>query len=48
MAVASAMFGREDPLEAARSVIAGYVIDDNLAIPIGAGVAMWLALQLPI
>ena len=28
-------------------VVAGYVIDDNLAIPVGAAVSMWVGLQLP-
>jgi dolichol kinase len=34
--------------DGATPVIGGYVIDDNLGIPIGAGVAMWLAVQLPV
>lgn len=29
-------------------VIAGYVIDDNLTIPIGTGVVMWLGLAVPV
>lgn len=29
-------------------VVRGYVIDDNLGIPIGSGVAMWVALHLPV
>lgn len=33
--------------DGATPVVRGYVIDDNLGIPIGAGVAMWAALQLP-
>ncbi len=33
--------------DGATPVVRGYVIDDNLGIPIGAGVAMWVALQLP-
>lgn len=32
--------------DGATPVIRGYVIDDNLGIPVGAGVAMWVALQL--
>ena len=31
--------------DGAKPVIAGYVIDDNLTIPVGAAVAMYLALQ---
>lgn len=34
--------------DGATPVVRGYVIDDNLGIPIGAAVAMWAALQLPI
>jgi len=33
--------------DGATPVVRGYVIDDNLGIPISAGVAMWVALQLP-
>ncbi|MFB6300681.1 MAG: dolichol kinase [Halobacteriales archaeon] len=31
--------------DGAKPVIAGYVIDDNLTIPIGAAVAIWIGLQ---
>ena len=34
--------------DGATPVVHGHVIDDNLGIPIGAGVAMWAALQLPL
>lgn len=30
--------------DGAKPVVRGYVVDDNLTIPLGAGVAMWLAL----
>ncbi|MFB6354412.1 MAG: dolichol kinase [Halobacteriales archaeon] len=29
-------------------VVHGYVIDDNIGIPIGAGAAMWVGLQVPV
>lgn len=32
--------------DGAKPVIAGYVIDDNLTIPIGAAVAIWIGLRL--
>lgn len=34
--------------DGATPVVRGYVVDDNLGIPVGAGVAMWTALQLPV
>lgn len=34
--------------DGATPVVRGYVIDDNLGIPVGAGVAMWLVLQWPV
>lgn len=34
--------------DGATPVVRGYVIDDNIGIPVGAAVAMWAALQLPV
>lgn len=34
--------------DGATPVVRGYVVDDNLGIPVGAAVAMWAALQLPV
>ncbi|MDZ7701101.1 MAG: dolichol kinase [Halobacteriales archaeon] len=34
--------------DGATPVVRGYVVDDNLGIPVGAAVAMWAALQLPL
>ena len=34
--------------DGATPVVRGHVVDDNLGIPIGAAVAMWVALQLPV
>lgn len=34
--------------DGATPVVRDYVVDDNLGIPIGAAVAMWAALQLPV
>lgn len=34
--------------DGATPVVRGYVVDDNLGIPVGAAVAMWVALQLPV
>ncbi len=34
--------------DGATPTVRGYVVDDNLGIPVGAAVAMWAALQLPV
>lgn len=34
--------------DGATPVVEGYVIDDNVGIPVGAALAMWLTLQLPL
>lgn len=34
--------------DGATPVVAGYVIDDNVGIPIGSAVAMWAVLQVPL
>lgn len=34
--------------DGATPVVRGYVVDDNLGIPVGAAVAMWVTLHLPV
>ena len=34
--------------DGATPVVAGYVVDDNLGIPVGSAVAMWAVLQVPL
>lgn len=34
--------------DGATPMVAGYVIDDNIGIPVGAALAMWLVLRVPI
>lgn len=34
--------------DGATPVVAGYVIDDNIGIPVGSAIAMWAVLQLPL